>query len=140
MKNIYKYGDFLTEKIRSSEAHDPMSAIQTVIDGKRDLAFLATMDDPRYNPGNIYELRALVHGVVNGLRVLEVPGKKDGNAYIAYREGSEAQAQKLSDYAASKGGYLSDSNPEEARYVGTLLGYDERDIESFVQRIYGSSN
>lgn len=138
MKNIHKYGDFLNEKIKASEAYVTMDAVQTLLDGKRDLAFISIMDNPIYNPNNIEELKALAYGAANGLRVMEIPGKEDGQAYILYREGAKEKAQKLSDYATSKGGYLSDSTPEEARYVGDLLDYDEMDIEAFVERRYGS--
>lgn len=139
MKNIHRYTDFLNEKIKASEAYDTMDAVQTLIDGKRDLAFIAVMDDYRYNANNLYELKALAYGASNGLGVMEVKGKEDGQAYILYVKGKEDKAQELADYSSSKGGYLSDSNPGEARLVGNLLDYDEKDIEEYVQRKYGTS-
>jgi hypothetical protein len=137
MRKIKLYTDFLNEKIKASEASDTMDAVKTLIDGKRDLAFVAVMDDPRYTTNNLYELKALAYGASNGLGVLEVKDKEDGQAYILYVKGKEDKAQKLADYASSKGGYLADETPEEAILVGNLLDYDEKDIEEYVQRIYG---
>lgn len=139
MRNIYKYGDFLNEKIKPSEAYRIMDGVQTLLDGKRDISFISIMDNPIYTPNNIEELKALAYGAANGLRVMEVPGKKDGQAFIMYREGAMDKAQKLADFASSKGGYLADSTPEEARYVGNLLHYDDSSVEEYVARIYGTN-
>lgn len=135
MKCFKLYEEFITEKIRASEAHRIMSAVQTVIDNKRDLAFVSTMDNPMYKSNNESELSAMKYGLDNGLSAIEVKGKPDGKAWVLYKKNKRA-AQKLADYAESKGGYLSDSTPEEAKYVGDLLGYDKKDIQDFIQRIY----
>ena len=135
MKHVKLYEEFVAEKIKASEAYETMEAVQTVIDNKRDLAFISTMNDPMYRPNNESELAAMKHGLDNGLSAIEVKGKPDGKAWVLYKKNKRA-AQKLADYAESKGGYLSDSTPEEAKYVGDLLGYDEGDIQAFIQRIY----
>jgi len=135
MKYLKLYEEFITEKIRASEAHRVMSAVQTVIDNKRDLAFISTMDHAFYKPNNESELAAMKYGLDNGLSAIEVKGKPDGKAWVLYKKNKRA-AQKLADYAESKGGYLSDTTPEEAKYVGDLLGYDKDDIKDFIQRIY----
>lgn len=135
MKHIKLYEEFVAEKIKASEAYETMGAVQTVIDNKRDLAFISTMNNPMYRPNNDSELAAMKYGLDNGLSAIEVKGKPDGKAWVLYKKNKRA-AQKLADYAESKGGYLSDSTPEEAKYVGDLLGYDEGDIRAFIQRIY----
>lgn len=125
----------IIERIKASEAYYTMEAVQTVIDDKRDLAFISTMDNPIYRPNNIDELAAMQHGLDNGLTAIEVKGKSDGRAWVLYKKNKRA-AQKLADYAENKGGYLSDSTPEEAKYVGDLLGYDKADIQAFIKRVY----
>lgn len=135
MEHIKLYEEFITEKIRAAEAHRVMSAVQTVIDNKRDLAFISTMYHAFYKPNNDSELAAMKYGLENGLSSIEVKGKTDGKAWVLYKKNKRA-AQKLADYAESKGGYLSDTTPEEAKYIGDLLGYDKGDIQDFIQRIY----
>lgn len=135
MKYIKLFEQFVAERIKASEAYDTMEGVQTVIDGKRELAFISTMDAPIYRPNNESELAAMQHGLDNGLKAIEVKGKPDGRAWVLYRK-NKRMAQKLADYAESKGGYLSDSTPEEAEYVGDLLGYDKGDIRAFIKRRY----
>jgi len=135
MKHIQLFEQFIGEKIKASEAYNTMNGVQTVIDNKRDLAFISTMDNPIYRPNNESELAAMEYGLENGLKAIEVKGKTDGKAWILYKKNKKA-AQKLADYAESKGGYLSDGTPEEAKYVGDLLGYDSSDIQSFIKRVY----
>ena len=135
MKHIRLFEDFVTERIKASEAYDTMSGVQTVIDGKRELAFISTMDHPIYAPNNKSEIAAMNYGLENGLKSIEVKNKKNGKAWVLYKT-DKKMAQKLADYASEHDGYLSDSTPEEARYVGNLLGYDKKDIEDFVKRVY----
>lgn len=135
MKHIQLFEQFIAERIKASEAYDTMDAVQTVISDKRDLAFISTMDNPMYRPNNEYELAAMQHGLDNGLTAIEIKGKSDGRSWVLYKKNKRA-AQKLADYAESKGGYLSDSTPEEAKYVGDLLGYDKGDISAFIKRVY----
>ena len=126
---------FVVERIKASQAYDTVEGVQTVIDGKRELTFITTMDNPIYRPNNEIELEAMQHGLDNGLKAIEVKGKPDGKAWVLYKKDKKA-AQKLADYAESKGGYLSDNTPEEAEYVGDLLGYNKNDIKSFIKRVY----
>ena len=135
MKHIKLFEQFVNERIKASEAYDTKNAVRTVINGKRDLAFISTMNNPFYLPNNKYELAAMDYGLENGLKASEVKGKPDGKAWVLYKNNKKA-AQKLVDYAEKKGGYLSDKTPEEARYIGDLLGYDKKDIKDFIKRIY----
>ena len=135
MKHIKLFEQFVAERIKASEAYDTMEGVQTVIDGKRELAFISTMDAPIYRPNKEKELAAMQHGLDNGLKAIEVKGKPNGRAWVLYRK-NKRMAQKLADYAESKGGYLSDSTPDEAEYVGDLLGYDKGDIRTFIKKRY----
>ena len=135
MKRIKLFEEFVAEKIKAAEAHDTMNGVQTIIDGKREVAFISTMNNPLYAPNNKYEIEAMDYGVSKGLKSIEVKNKKDGKAWVLYKTDKKL-AQKLADYASEHEGYLSDSTPEEARYVGNLLGYDKNDIEDFVKRVY----
>ena len=135
MKHVKLFEQFINERIKASEAYDTQNGVQTVIDGKRDLVFISTMDNPIYRPNNETELAAMNYGLENGLKAIEVKGKPDGRAWVMYKNNKKA-AQKLADYAEKKGGYLSDNTPEEARYVGDLLGYDKKDIKAFIKRVY----
>jgi len=135
MKYIKLYEEFTNERIKASEAYDTKNGVQTVIDGKRDLVFISTMDNSIYRPNNEKELAAMEYGLENGLKAIEVKGKPDGKAWVMYKNNKKA-AQKLADYAEKNGGYLSDDTPEEARYVGDLLGYDKKDIKAFIKRVY----
>ena len=51
---------------------------------------------------------------------------------IIYRD--KVKADKLYEIAKSKGGYLIDKTPEEAREIGHLLGYSEASIEEYIRR------
>ncbi len=135
MKYVKIFEQFIAERIKASEAYDTMNAVQTVVDDKRDLVFISTMDNPIYKPNNEKELSAMKYGLENGLNAIEVKGKPNGKAWVLYKKNKRA-AQKLANYAESKGGYLSDGTPEEAKYIGDLLGYDKGDIQAFIKRIY----
>jgi len=135
MKRVKLFEAFVAEKIKASEAYDTMNGVQTVIDGKREVAFISTMNNPLYAPNNKSEIEAMDYGISKGLKSIEVKNKKEGKAWVLYKT-DKKMAQKLADYASDHGGYLSDDTPEEARYVGSLLGYDKNDIEDFVKRIY----
>lgn len=97
------------------------------------------MNSPIYEPNNQDELAAMEHGLKNGLKAIEVQGKKNGRAWVMYKTDKKS-AQKLADFAESKGGYLSDETPEEAQLVGDLLGYDDRDIKEFIKKRYKHSS
>jgi hypothetical protein len=118
----------LKEAISASEAYRDENAIQTVIDGKRDLGFLtligSTISDKHF--------WTLIKN--NNLEVLSVPSN-EFKAYIYYRKGAESKAKELRDIAEKYGGYLSyNATPEDSRRIGQLLGYHESDIEDYLQR------
>ena len=52
MKYIKLFEQFVVERIKASQAYDTVEGVQTVIDGKRELTFITTMDNPIYRPNN----------------------------------------------------------------------------------------
>lgn len=134
MTYLKMFEDFTNETIKASEAYNIMNAIQTVLDGKRELAYVTVMDNKIYWPNNMDEYEALVYALESGLKTIKVK-KTGGKAWIVYNKDKKA-AQKLAKYAESKGGFLSDNTPDEARFVGNMLGYHQDDIDSFVNRVY----
>jgi hypothetical protein len=111
-----------------------MDSIQTIIDGKRELAFLALSTQKLIDPREAIE--ALKLAIDNGLNILPVANRREGVAFVIYKSDLKA-AQKLADFAASKQGYLNDQTPEEAEFVGTMLGYDPADIAEYIKRRFG---
>jgi hypothetical protein len=124
--NILK--QILTEEIDPSEAYTDEGAIDTVIDGKRDVGFLAVYFD---------EHRELLDKAVkNGLKYISMPQQggsfKDSIAYVIYRPGAEEQAMRLAKIARKHGGYIPTETPEETYEIGMLLGYHEYKVKEFV--------
>lgn len=125
--------EFLNE-IRAEDAYRDEDAIQSVISGKRELAFLAMSTQKLIDPRPSIE--ALNVAINRGLNILPVRGRDEGVAFIVYRRNAK-MAQELADLASSKGGYLNDQTPEEAEKIGKLLSYDQADIEKYIERRYG---
>lgn len=109
----------LHETIKPEEAYTNKDAIQTVIDKKRPVGFLAgaTADD----------LLQVTRGNLEYIWI----GKKN-RAYVIYNQGAEEQAQQLAAIARKNGGYLPINTPEETYIIGKLLGYDETSVKLFV--------
>lgn len=125
MKNLIK--KLLREAISASEAHTDEGAVQTVIDGKRDLGFI-TMIGTTLEETDFWDLIKK-----NGLKTIKVPSSEH-EAYIYFRRGAENKAKELWDIAEKYGGYLAhDATPEDSRRIGQLLGYRESDIEDYIK-------
>lgn len=128
MKSFIKYK--LREAISASEAHRDENAIQTVIDGKRDVGFI-TLIGTTLGRDNFWALVKKYN-----LKTLKVPSN-DYDAYIYYNERGEAHAKELWTIAEKYGGYLAyNATIEDTRRIGQLLGYNEADIEDFIRRTY----
>ena len=131
MKEILTYEEFINESIRAEEAYRDRGAIQTVIDGKRDMGFItikSSVDVSRY------EFWKLVK--IHDLSTIQLP-QNEYDAYIYYRKGAERGAQELAKIANRYGGYLSyEATERESRRIGELLGYDRRDIDSYIKKNY----
>jgi hypothetical protein len=118
--------EHISEEIDPNEAYRDEGAVQTVIDGKRDVGFLATY---------YADAEALLHKAKKvGLKVISMPqsSHKWSSANIIYRDGSEEEAMRLAKIAKRNGGYLPINTPEETYEIGILLGYYPEKVKEFV--------
>ena len=117
--------EHLLEDIDPSEAYTDKSAVQTVINGKRNVCFLATY----YEDAKVL----LSDAKKAGLKVISMPqSKHNSNANIIYRDGFEEEAMRLAKIARRNNGYLPVDTPEETYEIGILLGYYEEKVKEFV--------
>jgi hypothetical protein len=132
---MIKLLDLLLEEIDPSEAYNDMDAIQTLVDGKRDLAFIVEKSN---NPSDWEKIQNIIAD--NGFKVMYVKGNPY-NAYIAYIPGSESKANELKDIAEKHGGYLAyDATREDTKRIGELLGYTKKSIDDFITAKYPAVN
>ena len=126
-KQIHNKPTDLNEVIEASEAYTDDGALQTVIDGKRNVGLYVTY----FKPERIKRLKD------SGLNT--IPVKQDHHNVdmkIIYSDAGLVDAKKLYDYMVSKGGYVSDDTPEEAMYIGKLLDYSDNSIADYIGRNY----
>lgn len=117
LKQILK--EELSEEIKASEAYSDINSIKTIVDGKRDVAFI---EATTYN---------YLMCKYYGLKVLKV---KSGLNYIVYKKGAEDRANELLDIANKYGGFLHwEASDEDTRRIGQLLSYSESDIENHLK-------
>ncbi len=130
MKHTKTYDEFLSESIKAEEAYRDENAIQTVIDGKRDLGFITLI-------GSTLPEKVIWTMIKDGgLKTISLPENKH-KAYIYYRPGAEKKAKELADIANKYEGYLSwEATKEETQRIGELLNYDKRDIDTYVNKNY----
>lgn len=144
-KSYYQF--ILKENIDASEAYDNEDSIQTVIDKKRNVGLVDL------SPNDILDLQE------KGINIMPVfPEDSDirnqyhssmskswgdngakkwaDKIHIIYNDEGSNDANKLYDYMKSKGGFVSDDTPEEAKYIGKLLGYDDKSIEGYINKRY----
>ena len=121
----------LIETIKASEAYHDRDAVQSVMDGKRDLGWITIKSSPDFEPKEFWE--AIKYG---SLKTLKVPSNPY-EAYIYYRPGAEAKAKELRDIAEKYEGYLAwDATEEDSRRIGELLGYRKSDIDAYIRKNY----
>ena len=126
---MIKLIDILSEIIDPSEAYNDTDAVQTIIDGKRDLAFVVEKSNNKDNWARIQKMIA-----DNGLKAMYVKGNTN-NAYVVYTPGSEAKANELKDIAETYDGYLSaNATKEDTIKIGELLGYNYDKIMAYVDK------
>lgn len=109
---------YLKEEINPLEATNPKDSIKSVIDGRREVGY------DRLGPSELRKLEA------EGIKYVRVPRKDSLVYYIFYT--NEKKARRLYDISQSHGGMLSPKTPDEAREIGTLLGYDKSSIDEYV--------
>jgi hypothetical protein len=127
----------IKEEINASEAYSNEDAIQTIIDGKRDLGFLTIIGSGARSDVQKETIRSMIND--NDLKTIEVKGNKH-QAYIVFKKGAEKKAKELKDIAEKYGGYLSyKATDDETRRIGKLLGYTKKDIEDYIEHIRRTS-
>lgn len=118
----------LIETIRSSEAYGTEKSIQTILDWKRNVAFVII--DQKIYGDLIFKLGQ------EGINTIKVPNSKGFNTYIFYRPVARKNALELLSIAEKYNGFLpSDANKypvDIIRRIGQLLEYDPNDIEDFI--------
>ena len=121
----------LDESIRAEEAYRDKTAIQTVIDGKRDMGFItikASVDTTKEEFWNLVK--------THNLGTIKLP-KNEFDAYIYFNKGAEKKAKELAKIANKYGGYLSyEATEAESRRIGELLGYNKKDIDQYINKNY----
>jgi tRNA nucleotidyltransferase/poly(A) polymerase len=115
----------LKEEISASEAYTEQGAIKTVLNGKRKIGFV------HINKPIAQKLEKLKIGVIP----IRMTSQNTMTAII-YRD--KVKAYLLYEIAKRHGGYLDDKTPEEAREIGRLLEYKEKDIEDFIRKNYSN--
>lgn len=119
----------LTEEIEAEEAVTELGAIQTVVDGKRDVGAVAFANMPKSTAVYINDLID-----EQGLKKIKVPSNPY-ELYIVFRSGAERQAQELLGLAEKYNGYFSSKATEEdSKRIGQLLGYKQSDIDEYIER------
>ena len=130
MKHVKTFEGFVNETIRAEDAHWDESAVQTVIDGKRDLGFLTIVGSTLPEK----DFWSMVKK--GGLKTIKLPENKH-RAYIYFRPDAEKQARELESIANKYGGYLAwNATEQDSRRIGELLGYDKRDIDWYINKNY----
>jgi hypothetical protein len=113
--------------IRAHEAHNDNNAIETVINGKRNIGTIGLIHNSL--TGNFWDIIK-----TNNLKVLKIPSNPQ-EVYIYFRPGSETQAQELKDIAEKYNGYFAYwATENDTRRIGQLLSYHQNDIEDFIKR------
>jgi len=133
MKYITHYSDHLLESVSVKEVARDEDAVQTVIDGKRRLAYLAITEQRLIDPRP--SIKALSLALNSGLNIIPLRSRKEGVAFVVYKDDREA-AQALADFAETKAGYLHDETPEEAQFIGQALEYNQNEIDEYIQKNY----
>lgn len=121
----------MREDISASEAYTGLTSVKTLVDGKRDVAFITKGGNSKKD---WLEINQIIKDA--GLKVMPVKGNPS-EAYIIFKPGAEQKATELKDIAEKYGGYLSyKATEEETRRIGQLLSYNEQEIEDYIKKNY----
>jgi hypothetical protein len=114
----------LREEISAREAYSDQGAIETILNGKRNIGTFA-----QANQRDLDRLTEL------GLEYIKVPSNPH-NLYIMFNPKAKDQAMELLNIAEKYEGYLAwFAEENDTRRIGKLLGYADSDVEEFVQRM-----
>ena len=123
MKYIKEYRSF--ETVNPKEMTDDKSSFFSVLDGKRNICFIA-----RKHP--FYLELAEKYGI----KVIEISknDEEEPISYIFFNIKKEKEAKELETIALKYNGYLSyKATAEETYRTGILLEYDEDSIKQFIK-------
>ena len=119
----------MSEDIDPSEAYTDVDAINTLVNDKRDIAFIVKKAN---TPENWERIKEVIKD--NDIRVERVKGNPY-EAFVAYLPGSRDKALKLKALAEKYNGYLaSNATAEDTREIGKLLGYKEDKVEEYIAK------
>lgn len=132
MQHLHSFKQYLNEQIKAEEAYQDQDALQTVIDGKRNLGFITL----KTSPLDADEFWNSIEK--HGLKTIEVIGNMfDAYIYFLPTPEAEAQAWELKSIAEKYGGYLKyDASYEDSERIGQLLGYFPEDITWYLRKNY----
>lgn len=119
----------IDEDIHPSEAYRDNTSIQSIVNGKRGVGFMATLSSSVMD-----ELVKIVDEA--DLNMFKIHRAKDV-AYVIFRNGYEKQARELVNIAQKHEGYLpccpdQGITPDEVYKIGRLLGYYRDSVIEFV--------
>ena len=121
----------LNENIDPEEAQTNIDSVQTIVDGKRNIAFVVEKGDTPKNWERVTQMVA-----DNELKSMYVKGNPH-HAYVIYTPEAEKIAMELKTIAEKYNGYLSsNATAEDTRRIGQLLDYDPEQIELFIKDRY----
>jgi hypothetical protein len=121
----------LMEDIDPEEAQTNIDSVQTIVDGKRNIAFVVEKGD---TPNNWEKVTKMIAD--NELKSMYVKGNPH-HAYVVYTPETEKIAIELKTIAEKYNGYLSsNATAEDTRRIGQLLDYDPEQIELFIKDRY----
>ena len=115
----------IDESIDPSEAYRDEDSVQTVIDGRRNVAFI-----PIRGNNKIFQL-----AINAGLNMFKIQRERDA-VLIMYNDGYENQAKELAQIANKYNGYLPCTpdkiSADEVYRIGRLLDYNRQPVIDFV--------
>lgn len=138
----------LNEDIDASEAYNNNDAVKTVLSGKRNVGLvklsLNQVEELKKSGLNVIflfpegsEIRREYYKELSSSGWGESGAKYYvDNSYIIYNNKGKDDAFKLYEYMKSHGGFVSDDTPDEARYIGKLLGYNDESINQYINKKY----
>jgi hypothetical protein len=134
----------LLEEIDPSEAYNDRDAIQTLLDGKRDLAFFTAIGMSRLTPKDLTKMikdhnsqKEKEGKEQEKIKILKVIGN-EYKAFITYRNSEEGlrKAKELKAIAEKYGGFLAwYAEYQDTMKIGKLLGYRMDAVKDFADRM-----
>lgn len=130
-QRLLKLAGILQEEISRDEVVRDLESVQTIVDGKRGVAFIAEIGTPAEDWKAIQSLIKDNH-----LKAMHVKGNEH-NAFVVYAQGHEKDATELKDIAEKYGGYLAwNATKEDSRRIGELLSYKKDEIDDYIAQHY----